>query len=57
MVSSWIGLFGLISYDVTRRMREIGIRMALGSQRGAILPHVMRESLLSILAGAGGHQD
>jgi predicted permease len=46
-----IGLFGLMSYTVTRRTREIGIRMALGSQRTAILRLVMRESLLLSVAG------
>lgn len=46
-----IGLFGLMSYTVTRRTREIGIRMALGSQRAAILHLVIRESLLLSAAG------
>jgi len=46
-----IGLFGLMSYTVTRRTREIGIRMALGSQPGAILRMILRETLLLIMAG------
>lgn len=46
-----IGLFGLMSYTVTKRTREIGIRMALGSQRGTILRLVVRESLLLSVAG------
>lgn len=46
-----IGLFGLMSYAVTRRTREIGIRMALGSQAGAVLRLVLRESLLLSAAG------
>ena len=46
-----IGLFGLMSYSLARRTREIGIRMALGSQPGAILRMILRETLLLTLAG------
>src|SRR5262249_9709765 len=46
-----IGLFGGMSYNVSRRTNEIGIRMALGAQRGDVLGMVMRESML--LVGVG----
>jgi predicted permease len=46
-----IGLFGLMSYTVTRRTREVGIRMALGSQPGGILRMICGETLLLTLAG------
>lgn len=46
-----IGLFGLMSYSVTRRTREIGIRIAVGAQRGTILRLILRESLM--LSGVG----
>ncbi|MBL8176896.1 MAG: ABC transporter permease [Bryobacterales bacterium] len=46
-----IGVFGLLAYGVSRRMGEIGIRMALGATRGVIVRMVMRESLAVVAAG------
>jgi macrolide transport system ATP-binding/permease protein len=48
---SFVGLYGLVAYSVSRRTREIGIRMAVGARAGAVLIMVMRQGLL--LAGAG----
>jgi len=46
-----IGLYGLMSYAVTRRTREIGIRVAVGAQRQNILWLVLRETLALALFG------
>ncbi|HTV53828.1 MAG TPA: ABC transporter permease, partial [Terriglobia bacterium] len=46
-----IGLYGVMSYAITRRTNEIGIRMALGSGRSSVLWMVMRESLTLAVVG------
>jgi predicted permease len=43
---SCASLFGLLSYAVTRRTREIGVRIALGADRGTVLAMVLRDSLV-----------
>jgi predicted permease len=46
-----IGLYGVTSYNVSRRTAELGIRLALGSPRGAVLWLVVRHVLVLVLAG------
>jgi len=46
-----VGLYGIISYTVARRRNEIGIRVALGAQRGHVIGMIMREA--AVLLGIG----
>jgi predicted permease len=46
-----VGLYGVKAYSVARRTREIGIRMALGAQRGAVLRMIMGEGSIMLLSG------
>ena len=46
-----VGLYGVKTYSVARRTREIGIRMALGAQAGAVLRMIMREGCIMVITG------
>jgi ABC-type antimicrobial peptide transport system permease subunit len=46
-----IGLYGVTAYTVARRTSEIGIRMALGAERGSVVAMVMRGAMMQTLLG------
>jgi ABC-type antimicrobial peptide transport system permease subunit len=64
LILACLGLYGLTAYTVARRTNEIGIRMALGADRGNVLGLVLRSALVQVGLGlaigipaalAGGH--
>jgi len=46
-----IGVYGLVAYSVTRRTREIGIRMAIGAAKSDVLAMVLRQGLILSVSG------
>jgi ABC-type antimicrobial peptide transport system permease subunit len=48
-----VGLYGVLSYSITRRTRDIGIRMALGAASGRVQRGVLRETMTLVAIGLG----
>jgi macrolide transport system ATP-binding/permease protein len=48
-----VGLYGVIAYSVSQRTREIGVRMALGAQRGTVYQLILKEAAWLIALGIG----
>jgi len=53
LVLTLVGLYGVMAYSVTRRTREIGVRLALGAPRRIVLQMVLRQAATLVVIGMG----